>query len=61
MSSRSLTSYQGMYRGMRPFSYQGAVSEYEEIVDIMIVFEFIINVLIGEKFTNNIKNLLNKK
>ena len=61
LSSRSLTSYQGIYRGMRPFAYQGAVFPYEEIVDITIVFEFIINVLIGEKFTNNINNLLKKK
>lgn len=59
--SRSITSYQGIYRGMRPFAYQGAVFLYEEIVDITIVFEFIINVLIGEKFTNNINDLLKKK
>lgn len=61
LSSRSLTSYQGIYRGMKPFTYQGAVPPHEEIVDIMIVFKFIINVLIGEKFTNNINNLLKKK
>lgn len=61
LSSRSLTSYQGIYRGMKPFTYQGAVPPYKEIVDIMIVFKFIINILIGEKFTNNINNLLKKK
>lgn len=61
LSSRSLTAYQGIYRGMKPFAYCGAVSPHEEIVYIMVVFKFIINVLIGEKFTNNIKNLLNKK
>lgn len=61
LSSRSLNSYQGTYRGMKPFAYQGAVYPYEEIQDIYIIFEFIIKVLFGDTFVNQIKYILDKK
>ena len=58
--SRSLTSYQGIYRGMKPFKYQGAIYPYEEIVNIEIIITFIINVLMDTHKIDEIKNLINK-
>lgn len=46
---------------MKPFAYQGAVYPYEEIQDIYIIFEFIIKVLFGDTFVNQIKYILDKK
>lgn len=58
MSIRALSSYQGRYPGMRPFSYQGAVIPNEDILCIKKVLEFISNFLISQKTLDIIKQNL---
>ncbi len=57
---RGINSYQGIYRGMKPFYYEGSVPYYPEIIDIMIVFKFIIEILIRDKSINDIKTIIDK-
>jgi len=59
MSSRRLSQYQGIYRGMRPFKYSGAVYPDPDVLDIERVLKFVAEMLISNKTLNKIKVIIN--
>lgn len=61
MSSRSITNYQGVYRGMRPFHYNGAVYPDKDVLDIRETLIFVADILISDKCLNMIKDNLKEK
>lgn len=56
--TRRIHSYQGLYCGMRPFSYNGAVFPHEDVGCIKIVLKLVIELLIGDKMMDQIKVML---
>lgn len=58
LSSRRLTHYQGVYRGMRPFSYSGAVYSDTDVLDIEQALKFVAELLISNNFLNKVKTNL---
>lgn len=60
MSSRRINHYQGIYRGMKPFHYSGAVYPDNDILDIKKTLMLVADILIGEKCLNRICGILNK-
>ena len=59
MSSRRIIHYQGVYRGMRPFSYNGAVYPDNDVLDIRRALKCVVDMLIYEKTLEKVKNILN--
>lgn len=61
MSSRSITHYQGIYRGMRPFSYNGAVYLGNDVLDIRQALKCIVDILICDKTLEKVKDNIDFK
>lgn len=49
-SSRRLHDYQGVYKGMRPFSYSGSFTSYKDLEDIKNLFNCLIDVLLSDSY-----------
>ena len=60
LNSKRLNDYQGMYVGMKPFEYFGAIMPNEDVYKIKIVMIFIANLLIGKDTIEQIKAKLDK-
>ena len=61
MSSRRITHYQGVYRGMRPFSYNGAVYPDDDVLDIRRALKCVVDILICNKTLEKIKDNIDFK
>ena len=61
MSSRRLHDYQGIYRGMRPFSYNGAVYPDKDIGAIKKILKCVADILICDKTLKNIEEAIKFK
>lgn len=58
LNSKRLNDYQGMYVGMKPFEYFGAIMPNEDIYQIKIAMTFIAKLLIGKDMIEHIKEKL---
>ena len=61
MTSRRITHYQGIYRGMRPFSYNGAVYPDDDVLNIKQTLKCVADILICDKTLKNIEKNINLK
>lgn len=60
MFPRCINDYQGIYSGMRPFSYSGAINKNEEIMKIEWILKTVAKILICDKTLETIENIISK-
>lgn len=58
--SRSINEYQGYYRGMKPFHYNGSFYPDEDLLGIDTLLKCLADILIGDKTIDKITNIIEK-
>lgn len=58
--SRSIHDYQGSYRGMKPFHYNGSFNRDKDLLGIDTILTCLVDILIGNKIMDEITSIIEK-